>query len=179
MNYDIALPRFGAHANTAAVRASIAGASELPDDGRWNRRAHRSVFFDERARSGSMRGPAGRGTYQAGLFGEEVVADGLRTAGWKLLGHRVKTHVGEVDLIARRESTIIFAEVKTAGPRRLDVTSAVSAKSRARIRRAAVAWMQAHPREQVGVRHYRFDVFFVERDDAGGIVRIDHVRDAF
>jgi putative endonuclease len=180
MNYDIALPRFGAPHNTAAVRASIAGASELPDDARYNvRRTQRSVFFDERARSGSMRGPAGRGTYQSGLFGEEVVADGLRTAGWKLLGHRVKTHVGEVDLIARRGSTIIFAEVKTAGPRRLDVASSVDAKSRTRIRRAAVAWMQSHQREQIGVRHYRFDVFFVERDADGGIVRIDHVRDAF
>jgi hypothetical protein len=39
--------------------------------------------------------------------------------------------------------------------------------------------MQSHQREQIGVRHYRFDVFFVERDADGGIVRIDHVRDAF
>lgn len=163
----------------AAIRSSIAGATSLPDDCRASRRPHRSVFFDERGRTGSARGPAGRGTYQSGLFGEDVVADGLRRTGWKVLGSRVRTHVGEIDLIARRGSTIAFVEVKTAGPGRIEVQHAVDAKSRQRIRRAAVSWMALNPRDQHGVRHYRFDVFLVHRDADGGIVHIDHVRDAF
>ena len=154
---------------------------------RCGRRPAQRVFFDERQRvggsSGGAGGPAGGasggGTYQSGLFGEEVVADGLVAAGWRMLGHRVRTRVGEVDLIARRHDTIVFAEVKTAGPGRLGVEECVSTKQRHRIRRAAVAWMAANPRLQRGVRRYRFDVFLVRRDEDGTIVRIDHVRDAF
>ena len=46
---------------------------------RVNRRPHRQVFFDERRRSGGLEGPGG-GTYQSGLFGEEVVAHYLNQA---------------------------------------------------------------------------------------------------
>ena len=150
---------------------------------RCGRRPGRRVFFDERARVGGAGGPGGAppgsGTYQAGLFGEEVVADGLQEAGWRILGHRVRTRVGEVDLIARRGDTVVFAEVKTAGPGRISVEESVGARQRHRIRRAAVAWMSANPKLQRGVRRYRFDVFLVRRDRDGAITRIDHVRDAF
>ena len=147
---------------------------------RCGRRPGRHVFFDERSRAGgSGGGPAGTGTYQSGLFGEEVVADGLLAGGWKILGHRVRTRVGEVDLIARRGDTVVFAEVKTAGPGRIAVEESIGARQRHRIRRAAVAWMSANPRLQRGVRRYRFDVFLVRRDRDGSITRIDHVRDAF
>lgn len=39
----------------------------------------------------------------------------LRLRGWRILGVRVRTPVGEVDLIARRGRTIAFIEVKTRG----------------------------------------------------------------
>lgn len=150
---------------------------------RCGRRPAQRVFFDERHRSGGTSGASGTaggdGTYQSGLFGEEVVADGLVAAGWRMLGHRVRTRVGELDLVARRHDTIVFAEVKTAGPGRLGVEECVSARQRHRIRRAAIAWLAANPRLQRGVRRYRFDVFLVRRDADGAIVRIDHVRDAF
>lgn len=157
---------------------------------RWRRAPRRATFFDERAPR-SSRGPSGGptsagtgaagggGTYQAGLFGEEVVADGLERAGWMILGHRVRTKVGEIDLVARRNGTIVFAEVKTAGPGRLSVEQAVDRRSRFRIRRAAVAWMAGNRNLQRGVRDYRFDVFLVRRDKHGGIERIEHVRNAF
>lgn len=155
------------------------GAAAVVERARCNRRPQRSVFFDERGRTGNTRGPAGRGTYQSGLFGEEVVADGLLRAGWRILGHRVRTKVGELDLVARRGDTVVFAEVKTAGPGRIAVEECVDGRQRHRIRRAAVAWMACNPRLQRGVQRYRFDVFLVRRDVDGSITRIDHLRDAF
>lgn len=163
-------PGWGTH----GVRAAAA-----MERARCCRRPAQRVLFDERLRTGGSSGPAGGGTYQSGLFGEEVVADRLVEGGWRMLGHRVRTRVGELDLVARRHDTIVFAEVKTAGPGRLGVEECVSAKQRHRIRRAAIAWMAANPRLQRGVRRYRFDVFLVRRDDDGAIIRIDHVRDAF
>ena len=162
---------------TSRRNGAWAPVEEVP--GRSTRRPHRSVFFDERARAGAPRGPAGSGTYQSGLFGEEVVADGLRRGGWRILGHRVRTRVGELDLVARKGDAIVFVEVKTAGPGRIAVEQAIDARARHRIRRAAVTWMALHPSLQRGVRRYRFDVFLVRRDHHGGIHRIDHIRDAF
>jgi putative endonuclease len=153
------------------------GAVAVVERARCSRQPRRSVFFDERGRAGGRRGPGG--TYQSGLFGEEVVADGLVRAGWHILGHRVRTRVGELDLVARRGDTIVFAEVKTASPGRIAVEESVDGRQRHRIRRAAVAWMSTHTQEQRGVRRYRFDVFLVRRDGEGAITRIDHVRDAF
>jgi putative endonuclease len=118
-------------------------------------------------------------TYQLGLLSEDIVADVLRADGWQLLGHRVRMHVGEVDLILRRGSTIIFVEVKSAGPGRIDVEHAVSVRARHRIRRAAVAWMSANPNLQRGVHTYRFDVYIVRHDRAGATISIEAITDAF
>lgn len=139
------------------------------------------MLLDARARSGgSPRGPAGgRGTYQSGLFAEEVVADRLVEEGWRLLGHRVRTRVGELDLVARRGDTVVFAEVKSARPGRLGVEEAVDGRQRHRIRRAAIAWMTACPGHQRGVRRYRFDVFVVRLDPDGVVQCVEHVADAF
>lgn len=156
------------------------GAAAVMERARCNHRPRRTVFFDERARTGDGRGRAGgSGTYQSGLFGEEIVADGLQRAGWRMLGHRVRTRVGELDLVARRGDTIVFAEVKTARPGRIAVEESVDGRQRHRIRRAAVAWMSSNPALQRGVRRYRFDVFLVRRDEDGAVTRIDHLRDAF
>lgn len=47
-----------------------------------------------------------------GRSGERIAAGWLRLHGWHILGERVKTRVGEVDLVARRAQTLAFVEVK-------------------------------------------------------------------
>lgn len=36
----------------------------------------------------------------------------LRLHGWRIIGHRLRTRVGEVDIVARRGRLVIFVEVK-------------------------------------------------------------------
>jgi putative endonuclease len=155
-----------------------AAAAAAIERARASRRPSRLVLLDVRTRAGGRAGPGG-GTYQSGLFGEEVVADRLVAGGWRLLGHRVRTRVGELDLVARRGDTVVFAEVKSARPGRLGVEEAVDGRARHRIRRAAVAWIASNPRLQSGVRRYRFDVFFVHLDREGVVERVEHVPEAF
>lgn len=162
-----------------ALRCSINGACELPSFARTARRPLREVFYDERKRFQKTQRLGTKNSYQTGLLGECVVADGLKNSGWKILAERMKTKVGEIDLIAKRSSTIVFIEVKTSGPNRIDAEMAVNAKSRTRIRRAAVTWMQNNPSLQKGVRHYRFDVFLVHTDNDNIVTKVDHIRDAF
>ena len=52
---------------------------------------------------------------QQGRAGERIAAWWLRLHGWRIVGERVRTRRGEVDLIARRARTIAFIEVKTRG----------------------------------------------------------------
>jgi len=47
-----------------------------------------------------------------GRRGELLAAWYLRLKGWHILARRVKTPRGEVDLVARRGSTVAFVEVK-------------------------------------------------------------------
>jgi putative endonuclease len=141
-------------------------------------RARTSVLFDERERTRESSRSPDWGTYQTGLLGEEFVGDGLKRAGWRVIGHRVRTRWGELDIVARRGDMIVFGEVKTGRAGR-DLSEAVTPKAQHRLRKAAVAWMSIHPDLQHGVQRYRFDVFLVHRDRSGGVSRVEHIRDAF
>ena len=47
-----------------------------------------------------------------GREGEAEAAQWLRDQGWDILAQRVKTKLGEIDLVARREGLVAFIEVK-------------------------------------------------------------------
>ena len=49
---------------------------------------------------------------QSGRDGERRAAMWLRMKGWSILGQRIKTPLGEIDLIARRGGVVAFIEVK-------------------------------------------------------------------
>jgi putative endonuclease len=48
-----------------------------------------------------------------GRTGERRAAWWLWLKGWRILGRRVRTPAGEVDLVARKQNLIAFVEVKT------------------------------------------------------------------
>jgi putative endonuclease len=48
-----------------------------------------------------------------GRRAERFAATWLRLKGWKILGQRVRTAAGEIDLVARRSGLVAFIEVKS------------------------------------------------------------------
>ncbi len=72
---------------------------------------------------------------QRGRAGEARAAAWLRLKGWSILDSRVKTPVGEIDLVARRGGLIAFVEVKWRA-RRADLDHAIDEY---RLRRVAAA----------------------------------------
>lgn len=70
-----------------------------------------------------------------GRQGEARAAAWLRLKGWSIVGERVKTSVGEIDLIARRNGLVAFVEVKWRN-RVEDLDTAIDAY---RLRRVAAA----------------------------------------
>jgi putative endonuclease len=86
-----------------------------------------------------------------------VAAWWLRLQGWRIVGQRLKTPWGEVDLVARRGSTIAFIEVKT----RVSDSDLATAINGWRLRRVAAAAEQLLPRYAKGAENMRIDVILV------------------
>jgi putative endonuclease len=93
-----------------------------------------------------------------GRSGEELAAWFLRSKLYRIRDRRVKTPVGEIDLIAERFGTTVFVEVKSrkaAGGE----GDALSAVNRQRIVRAAEYYIARHP--HLAHASLRFDVIFL------------------
>jgi len=56
--------------------------------------------------------PSRTAAEKRGRQGERIAGWWLRLKGWSILARRVKTPLGEIDLIARRGAMVAFVEVK-------------------------------------------------------------------
>jgi len=101
------------------------------------------------------------------MAAEAVAAAALERDGWTVLGRRLRTPAGEVDLVAERDGLVAFAEVKR---RRTLAGAAVAlgARQQARLMAAAEILLAAHP--HWGRAGVRFDLLLV--DEAGAVRRI-------
>lgn len=75
-------------------------------------------------------------TYRSGMMAEWVAAIYLLCKGYKMIGWRTKTPMGEIDLIAQKRGTIVFVEVKARAENDIAVY-AVHGRNRNRVERAA------------------------------------------
>lgn len=93
-----------------------------------------------------------------GRRGEALAAWYLRLKGYRIVATRVKTPVGEIDLVARRFGTTAFIEVK-ARQSRAEEALALDAVNTSRISRAAQYYVARHP--ALAATPLRFDVIFL------------------
>jgi putative endonuclease len=87
-----------------------------------------------------------------GRQGEARAAEWLFAQGWEILGTRVKTKLGEIDLVVRREGTVAFVEVKWRA-RPEDLALAIDEHRLSRVAAAAesVAHLYAQPGEDLRI----------------------------
>lgn len=92
-----------------------------------------------------------------GRIGETAAAWWLRLKGWRILDRRVRTPVGEIDLIARRSSLVAFVEVKRRATS-AELDFAIDQRRLARVAAAAeaVAHRYAEPGDDI-----RIDVILI------------------
>ncbi len=115
----------------------------------------------------------GASAWQDGLRAEQAAADALLARGWTLLGRRMRTEAGEIDIVAARSGLLAFVEVKARATLR-EAAAALTVRQQERLRMAAELLLARHahwPREAI-----RFDLLLVDR--AGTVRRIaDAIRD--
>ena len=90
-----------------------------------------------------------------GRAGEQFAEFWLALKGYRILERRLRTPVGEIDLVARRGALVCFVEVKTRSTQAAAL-EAVSVRARQRIERAASAWLAQNDPESLF--NVRFDV---------------------
>ena len=110
-----------------------------------------------------------------GRAGEAVAARWLRQRGWRIVAERFRSGRRDLDLIAVRDGTVAFVEVKTRlGTAFGDPVEAVSWRKRRELIRSAMVWVD---RFGPPGACYRFDVVGVVI--VGRDARIRHVENAF
>lgn len=110
-----------------------------------------------------------------GEVGERIAERWLRRQGWRIVQRRFRNGRRDIDLVAEREGTVAFVEVKArrgehfGGP-----VGAVNWRKQRELTRSAHVWIDRHGRAH---ESYRFDVIGVLV--SGERVRVRHVENAF
>jgi putative endonuclease len=110
-----------------------------------------------------------------GRQGEQLAAEYLQEAGFRVLDRNYRCAGGEIDIIASERRTLVACEVKTRSDVRYgSPIEAVTSKKLRRLRRLAVHWVLTHG---VIFDELRVDVVGVLKSGSGEFT-IEHVRGA-
>ncbi len=108
-----------------------------------------------------------------GHWGEEIAREYLIAHGYTIGGENVKIGNVEVDILAFKDSTVCFVEVKTRTHEFDDPAAAVDAKKRQRLVRAADTWVRA-----MDIHHEpQFDIIVIKGTPDN--YTLEHIPDAF
>ena len=114
---------------------------------------------------------------QLGAIGEDAAVRALRRRGYQIRDRNVRCPMGELDLVAEDDGTLVFLEVKTRSTS--DYGSpfeAISPFKQRRLQRLAVYYLATH---RLTDRPCRFDAVSVSVDPAGRIRGVEVLVHAF
>jgi putative endonuclease len=106
--------------------------------------------------------------------GERAAVALLKRRGMRILRRNYRTKHGEVDVVAREGTAVVFVEVKAR--RRGDPTEAVTPEKQRRLTLAALHFLK---RYRLLEHRCRFDVVAVLWPDDAGPPTVEHYPDAF
>jgi putative endonuclease len=119
-------------------------------------------------------------TNQHLLFGaqaEELAAAHLSAQGYTIVARNFRCHLGEIDLIAQRDETLLFVEVRARKSSDfMHPLESLSAAKLARLRRTAEYYLLRNPHPRCNIH---FDVICVSPTPRSSSPTIEHVADAF
>ena len=111
-----------------------------------------------------------------GRFGEDLAAQHLHKAGYKILERNFRNFLGEIDIIAQDQETICFVEVKTrVGTQFGSPREAVSRQKQFKLGQLALSYLKY--KKQLN-RKARFDVITILKEEKGA-PNIELIKNAF
>ncbi len=107
-----------------------------------------------------------------GKWGEDIACDIYRRKGYTVVERNWRAGHNEIDIIAIKDTRIVFAEVKTRTDDSVDPLDAIDSRKINRLTRAADAYIQSHDIKQDA----QFDVFSISGN--ANDYTIEHIEDA-
>src|SRR5208283_4583898 len=105
-----------------------------------------------------------------GKKGEKIAADFLKKNGYRIIDKNFRCPLGEIDIVARVKSTIVFVEVKTRKSSELGYPEqAVGIKKQKKMSQLALWFMQKKKIIDVGAR---FDVVAITMLSSGNEIKL-------
>lgn len=112
---------------------------------------------------------------EIGRDGERRACEFLRRRGYRIIETNVRSRLGEIDVVCRDETTVVFAEVKTRTSDRFGTPAeAVTPRKQAKLRALARAYLADRGLDDAEAR---FDVLAVRLDADPPVV--EHIEGAF
>ena len=112
-----------------------------------------------------------------GNAGEIYAANLLQGKGYIILEHSYKTRLGEIDLIAKDNQTLVFCEVKTrASLKRGHPLEAVNSHKQKQISKVALQYLKQH---KLFKNTVRFDAIGLIMDEELNVLECKHIMHAF
>ncbi len=111
-----------------------------------------------------------------GDFGESIAADYLQKNGYKILTRNYAVSIGEIDIIAADQETLVFVEVRTRSGRLAHEynLSSIDAKKQHKLSKMALFFLKE---KNVFHKKARFDVVSVALSDPVEKIRL--IKNAF
>jgi len=119
---------------------------------------------------------------RTGQIAEDLVAGHLAAEGWEIVERNARTRYGELDIVARDGTVLVFVEVKGArvgtayGPER--PICSIDFRKQRKVRRLATAWISER-RDQPRYDDIRCDAVGVILDRDDRPLDFEHVKGAF
>jgi putative endonuclease len=113
-----------------------------------------------------------------GRLGERLAAEHFARLGFSVLAQNHHTRFGELDLVLSDGRTLVFCEVKTRRLGSGEPFDSLHGAKQSQVRRIAAHWL-SEPSERPWHEELRFDAIGVLVDREDGLVRLDHVENAF
>ena len=113
-----------------------------------------------------------------GRLGERLAAEHFSRLGFSVLAQNHHTRFGELDLVLSDGRTLVFCEVKTGRLGSGEPFDSLHGAKRSQVRRIAAQWL-SEPSDRPWHEELRFDAIGVLVDREDGLVRLDHVENAF
>ena len=111
---------------------------------------------------------------QLGMRGEDQIAHYLIDQGFTILARNYQKQYGELELVAVKDNTLAFVEVKTRAYHLFEAAALVPLSKQKKIIKTAYAFIAEH---KMTDKVYRFDIALIYT--TCGMLEIDYIPDAF
>ena len=115
-------------------------------------------------------------TIKVGDLGEQSAADYLCTAGYDILERKYRLKIGEIDIIAEKDHTFVFIEVKTRRSTRYGFPAeAVTYRKQQKIMNTALCYLKQTHQNNAACRFDVMEIFLSQLN----VIAYNHIIDAF